>query len=170
MSIMRLTSQADLSFLYDVVKMRLSGSGKWEEVTRGHSQSREIFLQHCAKNNLPSIGFECNGKPIGGMVYDGVEVHIEVLPKYHSRWAVLWPSAMKWLFSIKDPMLVSVERSNEKCHQFILRNNWHVVKETDKVLTYEISSRSNPIYQRLFGDKKPDAVLVAASSVTGNVD
>jgi hypothetical protein len=70
----------------------------------------------------------------------------EMLPDYHCRWGVLWRSAIRWVFSLQDPIMVRVHQDNEKCHQFMARNNWPRIKEDERFVTYEMSSRAQPRY------------------------
>jgi hypothetical protein len=146
MQSLNLTEPADFGVLYDAVRGRLQDD-EWQKATRG-VVTREVFIAHCIAHNVPSVGFELDGKPIGGIIFDGNAAHIEVLPEYHGRWGLLWPSALKWVFSLKDPMLVAIDRDNEKCHRFMARNNWPRVKEDEKFVTYEMSSTAAPLYAK----------------------
>jgi hypothetical protein len=139
---LRLTDQADFGLLYDSCERRLE-KDEWQKCTHG-VLTRDMYAAYCVAKKWPSIGFELNGKPIGGMLFDGKCVHLEVLPEYHGRWGLLWPSAIKWMFAQKDPMLIQIERANEKVHRFMRRNNWPVVEADEKSLTYEVSSRTLP--------------------------
>jgi len=150
---LRLTDQADLGFIFETVQRRIS-EDEWKKTTAEGAVTKDVFIAYCISQKYPSIGFEYDGKPIGGMLFDGSAVHIEVLPEYHGRWGLLWRSAMKWFFALKDPIFVAVDRDNEKCHQFMARNNWPCVKEDEKTMTYEMSSRASPIYQRIIASQK----------------
>jgi hypothetical protein len=143
---LKLTEQADFGALYDAVQRRLQPD-EWQEATRG-VVTREVFIAHCIEQKVPSVGFELDGKPIGGVMFCGNAAHIEVLPEYHGRWGLLWPSVIKWVFSLKDPILVDIDRGNEKCHRFMARNNWRRLKEDDKTVTYEMSSGAAPHYAK----------------------
>jgi hypothetical protein len=146
MQSLNLTEQADFGVLYDAVSRRLQPE-EWQRITQG-VMTRDMFIAHCMSQKLPSVGFELDGKPIGGMIFDGKATHLEVLPEYHGRWGLLWPSVLKWMFSLKDPMLVDIDRDNEKCHRFMARNNWRRVKEDEKFVTYEMSSSATPLYAK----------------------
>ncbi len=74
--------------------------------------------------NCPSIGFECDGQPIGGILFDGEEAHIAVLASHHSQWALLLKPALAWLFGLRRAITVRVEASNAKCLAFMARNQW----------------------------------------------
>lgn len=144
---LRLTDRADFGVIFDAMRQRHQNDA-WEKVT-AKLVTREIFVAHCIAQNFPSLGFECNGKAIGGIIFDGKVAHIEVLSEYHGRWGLLWKQAREWVFSLKDPILVDIEVDNEKCHRFMARNNWPRVKVTDKFVTYEMSSVAKPHYLKL---------------------
>jgi hypothetical protein len=144
MQSLQLADQADFGVIFDAVNRRLEKDG-WEKVTSG-VVTREIFVAHCIAQKYPSLGFECDGKSIDGILFDGNAAHIEVLPEYHGRWGLLWRSAINWIFSLKDFILVEVNLDNEKCDRFMDRNNWPRVKEDGEFVTYEMSSRALPHY------------------------
>lgn len=145
MARMRLTDKADLGVMFDAEKIC------WDpELLKKHNVTRErciSTLSHC-----PSVGFECDGKPIGGILFDGQRAHIAVLPEYYGRWAVLFRPALEWLFSIKEPILVDIQADNERCLRFMDRNQWRRVKETDKVIIYELT-RNSPVLTRAWNKK-----------------
>jgi hypothetical protein len=142
---LRLTDQADVGVMFDAFCSRV-GKEEWNEATVGGTVTRELFIAYCIAQKFPTLGFECDGRPIGGILFDGNEAHIEVLPDYHCRWGVLWRSAIRWVFSLQDPIMVRVHQDNEKCHQFMARNNWPRIKEDERFVTYEMSSRAQPRY------------------------
>jgi hypothetical protein len=139
---LRLTDQADFGVIFDAVNRRLE-KAEWEKIT-SRGVTREIFIAHCIAQKYPSLGFVCDGKSIGGILFDGNAAHLEVLPEYHGRWGLLWRSVVNWIFSLKDPILVEINLDNEKCHRFMARNNWPRVKEDGECVTYEMSSRALP--------------------------
>jgi hypothetical protein len=143
---LRLTEQADFGVIFEAVQRRLEEE-QWRKVTAG-VVTKEIFIAHCIAQKYPSLGFECDGRPIGGIIFDGSAAHIEVLPEYHGRWGLLWPSAIKWVFSLKDPILVQVPLENEKCHRFMARNNWPRIKEDDRFVTYRMSANAESHFKR----------------------
>lgn len=143
MSHLRLTAHADLGVIFDALRRRCSDE-KWEKVTAGGKVTKEIFIADCSARNLPTLGFECDGKPIGGLVFDGEAAHLEVLPAYHGRWGLLWKPALAWIFSHKDPILVDIDADNHKCLRFMDRNNFPRMKETADHVTYRMSSDAPP--------------------------
>jgi hypothetical protein len=147
MTSLTLTAQADIGFLYDALQRRLAPD-EWRKLTGGGVMTRELFIAHCRTHNMPSVGFELDGKVIGGMLFDGSAAHIEVLPEYHGRWGALWRPALKWMFAQKDPMQVDIEVGNHKCHRFMAHNNWPRVKQNDQYITYEMSSSTLPAFLR----------------------
>jgi hypothetical protein len=155
---LRLTDQADFGVIFDAVSWRLKEE-QWRKVTAGGVVTKEIFVAFCIAQKYPSLGFECDGKPIGGIMFDGNAAHIEVLPEYHGRWGILWRSAIKWVFALKDPILVQVPIENQKCHRFMARNNWPRVNEDEKFVTYQMSSRAEPHCPKRFRARSATDVL-----------
>lgn len=121
MSHLRLAPRVDLGVYYDAdaVYYERSGSEALKSVTR------EDFIARY--RDCPSIGFEYDGQPIGGMVFDGEQAHIAVLPAWHGRWAILLRPALDWLFTLKAEILADVEADNAVCLEFMRRNGWPVV-------------------------------------------
>lgn len=143
---LRLTDRADLGVIYDAT-CRRHQPNEWEKMTAG-VVTRDVFIAHCIAKNFPTLGFECDGKPIGGLIFDGNAAHLEVLPEYHGRWGLLWKRALEWIFSHKDPILVKIDIGNEKCVRFMDRNNWPRVAVDAEFITYEMSSAAEPHYLR----------------------
>lgn len=140
---LRLTEKADLGVIFDAARQRYTDDA-WNRVSGGGRTTKEVFIAHCIAHNMPTLGFECDGKPIGGLVFDGHEAHLEVLPEYHGRWGLLWKPALAWIFSHKDPILVDIDADNEKCLRFMDRNNFPRVKTTEQHVTYRMSSDAPP--------------------------
>jgi len=94
------------------------------------------FYAGCA-----SVGFEMDGKPIGGLLFDGTSAHIAVLPEYHGRWALLLKPALAWLFSIQPEVIVHVDIENETCQRFLLRHRWErlYVDEADGTVAFRVT-------------------------------
>ena len=147
MNRLKLTDQLDAGLIFDTLAKRYPPE-KWQAVLQGqdHAQARCAFIDYC--RNYPSVGFEYDGRPIGGMMFDGREAHLEVLPEYHGRWALLWPRTLAWLFAIQDPILVRIEIDNEKCLRFMDRNNWRRVSVDDEYVTYQMTSAGSAHLQR----------------------
>jgi hypothetical protein len=134
-----LTEPADFGVLFDVARRSYTDEA-WQRMTRG-LVDRDTFIATCLKLGYPSLGFLCDGVPIGGMMFDGQAAHIGVFPEYQGRWAFLWEDACKWLFAIRDPFVVRIEPDNAKCIRFVERNGWKRVSEDAQFVYYEISSQ-----------------------------
>ena len=137
---MRLLPQADMELLYDIDIARYD-----RKVMEGVGYTQKRFKETFEK--FPSISFECDGKAIGGMVFDGSQVHLVVHPDYHGRWAILWKDALRWMFSLKDTFHLEIERNNEKCLCFMDKNNWPRIKTDDFFVTYEATLQATPYYK-----------------------
>jgi hypothetical protein len=130
---LRLTDAADLGVMYDAEAVRYadpSGNDCLPALTR---DAFVAFYEGC-----PSIGFEADGQPIGGILFDGAQAHIAVLPSHHGRWALLFKPALDWLFSLRDEILVEVERDNTRCLRFLDRHGWPRVGETEDDIVYRL--------------------------------
>lgn len=134
---MRLTDKADLGVFYE------ADAGRWDpEHLRQLGITKEMFIDFYA--GCPSVGFEIDGKPVGGIIFDGVQAHIAVLPEYYGRWALLFKPALEWLFTLKEPIYIDIETENERCLRFMDRNQWPRVRADDKTVTFEVT-RNTPV-------------------------
>jgi GNAT superfamily N-acetyltransferase len=119
---LRLTHPADLGVLYAADRQRyLQGLA----VPGGRMPTCEEF-QACYAG-CPSVGFERDGQAIGGILFDGEQAHIAVLPEHHGHWALLLKPALQWLFALQRDMLVHVEAANPVCLRFMQRSGWERV-------------------------------------------
>lgn len=136
MSRLRLAGAADLAVYYDADAPRYDTPGRdlLQIVTK------EFFIAYY--KGCPSIGFVCDDQPIGGIIFDGEEAHIAVLPAYRGRWALLLRPALDWLFSLKAEIVVDVEIDNPVCHEFMRRNRWPTIGEKPGYLTYRMTKQA----------------------------
>jgi len=131
-----MTPQADLGVFYeaDALRYREDPRSRATQVV-----TREVFCAFYA--GCPSIGFALDGEPIGGVVFDGEQAHIAVLPQYHGRWALLLKPAVEWLLGLKREVLVEVERDNARCLRFMERSGWQRVQATDDSIVFRIAAQ-----------------------------
>jgi GNAT superfamily N-acetyltransferase len=115
---LRLTSSVDLDVYYDADSRRFNGR-VLEVVTR--EAFREVFAE------CPSVGFECDGVPIGGVIFDGDVPHIAVLPEWHGRWGPLLRPMLRWLYGLKPDIRVHVDYDNAKIRRFVQHCGWPIV-------------------------------------------
>lgn len=133
---LRLTERADLGVMYDAEAARYAqaaDAGCLQVVTR------DTFLRFY--EGCPSVGFEADGVPIGGILFDGEQAHIAVLPSRHGRWALLLKPALDWLFTLCPEILVEVERDNTRCLRFLDRHGWPRVGETSGDIVYRLTAQ-----------------------------
>ena len=140
MAALSVVEPADCELLYDIDALRYD-----EQWMIEHKIERHQIVS--VMQSYRSLGFLYDGKPIGGVMYDGKEAHMAVLPEYHGRWGFLLKPMMEWLFAIKEPMQASVEISNTHCVRFMDRNKWRRVASNDKYITFE--ARRRPERSRL---------------------
>ena len=112
-----LEPEADLAVMYAADTARYpAGSAVLQKITP------EAFRRFYA--GCPSRGFAFDGRPIGGMVFDGQEAHLAVLAEHHGRWARLLAPSLEWLFSLKTELCIEIEADNRITLAFMERNGW----------------------------------------------
>jgi hypothetical protein len=128
-----LAPQADLAVFYeaDVARYRLNGAS-----TITDTVTKDVFMRFFA--HCPSIGFRRDGEDIGGILFDGTQAHIAVLPQHHGHWGALLKPALAWLFSLRREILVEVERHNTRCLRFMRHVGWQCVDERPDVFIYRL--------------------------------
>jgi hypothetical protein len=133
----------DYGALFDAIRQRMSEE-EWGKTTNGVPLTREMFVDYCRQQGYIGRGIECDGRQVGGVFFDGTSAHIEIEPEYHGRWALVLPTLLRWVFTLKDPIQVDIARHEPKINRFMARNNWPRIKETDDFITYEMSSKATP--------------------------
>lgn len=120
----------DLAVFYAADSARFTGDGSatLQVVTLA------VFIDFY--RDCPSIGFLFDGQPIGGIIFDGAEAHIAVLPAFRGRWALLLKPALEWLFSLKAEIVVDIETDNTVCLAFMARNGWRRLRSSSQYVTY----------------------------------
>ncbi len=114
-----LKPEVDLAFFYDADKRRFLKSGKRYLLELMPLEKFTSFYIAC-----PSLGFACGGQPIGGVIFDGAQAHIAVLPEHHGCWTFLLRPACDWLFKLKPEIKVQLESNNLRAIRFMERNGW----------------------------------------------
>jgi hypothetical protein len=107
---LRLTERVDLDVYYSIDIARFDYAVR-------RVVTRDAFRMLYA--NRPSRGFECNGKPIGGVIFDGTSAHIAVHESHHGRWALLLKETLEWLFGLSEEIFVRIEADNRKSLAFV---------------------------------------------------
>jgi hypothetical protein len=131
---LRITPQADLGVFFD------ADNDRYLQRHPGRAApllEKEAFISHYA--GCPSIGFECDGQPIGGVIFDGQQAHIAVLPDYHGRWGLLLKPACDWLFGLRREVFVRVESDNVKSRRMMDRCGWQRVGTEGEDLIYRMA-------------------------------
>src|SRR5258707_10293574 len=118
MSRFRFAARVDLGVYYDADAARYDTPG----LQALQIVTKEVFIAYY--KDCPSIGFECDEKPIGGIIFDGEQAHIAVRPEYHVRWALLLRPALDWLFSLKTEIIADVDAGNSALLQFLNCTRW----------------------------------------------
>jgi GNAT superfamily N-acetyltransferase len=129
---LRLTNRVDLDVYYNAESARFDDR-VLSIVTR--EAFRNIFAE------CPSVGFECDEVPIGGVIFDGEVPHIAVLPAWHGRWGPLLRPMLEWLYSLKSDIRVHIDYNNPKVRRFVEHCGWPVV-DSDLHGTYHRMTRS----------------------------
>jgi hypothetical protein len=129
---LRLTDRVDLDVFYD------ADSARYERhvlavVTR---EAFRAFYAECL-----SVGFECDGVPIGGVIFDGEAPHIAVLPAWHGRWGRLLRPMLEWMYGLKLDMIVPVDNDNPQIRAFVERCGWPMVGRTTDGTLHRMTPR-----------------------------
>lgn len=138
---LRIVPQADLQVYYDADAQRYRATDRHDTL---QVVTKEAFIDYY--RDCQSIGFEYDGEPIGGVLFDGQQAHIAVLPAFRGRWAWLLRPALDWLFSLRAEIDVDVENDNPVCIEFMRRNGWPVVRRHGHWIRYRMKSKpdANP--------------------------
>ena len=115
---LKITPSVDLNIFYT------ADSAKHDAATLA-IVTREAFIRFF--DGCPSIGFESDGVPFGGVIFDGEKPHIAVLPEWQGRWGPLLRPALRWLYTHSADMVVPVYDDNWPLRRFIERCGWPVV-------------------------------------------
>lgn len=141
MTRMRLTGKADIGVIYEAEQLRYAQQGLPPPVTR------ERAIEYLSR--FPTVGYEIDGVAAGGAIFDGEELHLAVLPQFYGRWAWLLKPTLAWLFTMRDPVRIRIERSNARCLRFMDAGGWERIAEDDHLITYLVGSQSRHIFRRL---------------------
>jgi hypothetical protein len=131
---MKLLDKADFSVIYQA---ELDSD---KELFNMFSLTEEDYVRLASK--YPSIGFEIDGKCVGGMFIRQDKLHLSVLPEYHGKWGFLFTPAFKWAFSVTDPLKAVVNVSNSKVIRFIERHRWKLIDEQGSTLIYLLTDQT----------------------------
>jgi len=130
----RLLDRADFKVLYQ------SEREAEKELFQQFDITESEYVALASKN--PSIGFEIDGKCVGGMFIHQDKLHLSVLPEYHSRWAFLYTPAFKWAFSIADPLRAIVNINNTKVIRLINRHDYQLIDKQGSTLIYLLTDKT----------------------------
>ena len=130
--VMRLTDKADMGIIFDSEVLRYG-----EKIAK-FNITREQFIK--ITDPLPSIGFEKDGKIFGGAFFLDHQIHLSVLPEFHSKWGTLVRPMLEWMFRIEDPVLIKIEKDNEKCIHFAERCNFQRAGSDETYVFFKAAS------------------------------
>lgn len=131
-----LAPKADLGVFYEADMLRYANTTTAHILTVVSKDVFVTFYKDCA-----SLGFQFDGQPVGGVLFDGQHAHIAVLPEHHGRWALLLKPACEWLFALKQEVLVEVEIENRTCIRFMERNRWQLLEVVGDKAIYRMTSQ-----------------------------
>ena len=149
------TDAVDLEIFYAADAFRYVGERK----KLLNLVTKEVFTDFY--KNCTSRGFQFDGRSIGGIIFDGTQAHIAILPEYHGRWAILLKPALRWLFALKPEILVAIDIDNEKCLAFMDRNRWQRLQVNATSVTYLMTLQAST--QKI--DKKFAATTAVSAPV-----
>lgn len=111
--------------------------------------TREHYVSR--RRGLPAIGFEVDGKPIGGVYMDHGFIHISLLPEFHGKWAFAYMRGLEWALSHADPIYASIAASNKKCIRYVQQSGWEPVGQYSDVVFYRSNKKLLERLQRRRG-------------------
>lgn len=141
-----MTEMAESNFLVRRKKLKLSTSDKAdfgviyesELLTLGVEwfESRNLtkgkMIEIFEKSDCLSLGFNFDGKPIGGVLLLGDEMHIAILPAYFGKWGLLWKRAVRWAFAQCHTVYFFIPAWNARCLRFAEKTKWRRIGEFEK--------------------------------------
>lgn len=141
---MKTLPKVDSSVLYEI------------EIVSAPEEAREFLLAQDRKrfeamvDECPSIGFEVDGRCIGGAFIRYDRLHISVHPDYHSRWRRFYPALVDWTFSVCDPVYGVVHQDNTAGRRFAARSGGALMGtiQLEMGLFYVYKIASGPTRQR----------------------
>lgn len=119
------------------------------EAERAYASQRGLdFLWFCERwKNADVVGAIVSGQIVGGMIFDGVDVHIGILKEFWGRWAQCLKPMMEWGFATHGTSLKTVvPRENTRAIQFLERSGCVRGGENDKAFLYLVI-RDNLYYR-----------------------
>lgn len=132
MDSLRMTDKVDLKVFYDA-DMRLYNPA-W---MAAHGVTEEAFIARY--RDCPSVGFEQDGIPFGGVILDGNDAHIAVLPEFQGKWGTLLRPALEWLFSQRSEVRGKVHRLNRHALRFNRRLGGKLVGSDDHFYYFSLT-------------------------------
>lgn len=130
---LRIVDKLDLEVMYEAE--RSSYNQMFRELL-----TKQIYLAETS--GYRAIGFELDGRCIGGAMLCAKYAHFSVLPEYHGTWTILWPQALEWIFAQRHPAYGPVHVENVKCHHFMRRNNWKIIDTVADFQIYEMDRQA----------------------------
>lgn len=137
MNSLRMTNKADLKVYYEADSSMYDLA--W--ISR-HGVTEERFIARYS--DCSSIGFQCGDMPFGGVILDGKDVHIAVLPAFHGKWGALLRPALTWLFSQQSEVRGKVPRLNYKGQRFLRRLGGKLIDSDENFMIFRLSFAEVP--------------------------
>ncbi|PFH10312.1 hypothetical protein BCF11_2730 [Collimonas sp. PA-H2] len=126
---LRIVDKLDLEVMYEAE--RSSYNQMFRELV-----TKQIYLAETS--GYQAIGFELDGRCIGGAMLCPKYAHFSVLPEYHGTWTFLWRQTLEWIFAQRCPAYAPVHVDNVKCRRFMQRNNWEIIDTVGEFQIYEM--------------------------------
>jgi hypothetical protein len=101
--------------------------------------SRQTYLSKLTE--LPSVGYQHDGKDIGGAVLIGNKLHLAVTKQHKGLWAFLLKPTLSWAFSHYNPLIVCISSNNYSAIRLLDATSFRFVESKDGMNTYEISPK-----------------------------
>jgi RimJ/RimL family protein N-acetyltransferase len=127
---LKILDKADFGVIYEAELLTLGAD--W---FKSRNLTKERMIEIFEKTDCRSLGFEIDGKSIGGILLLGNELHIAILPEYFGKWGLLWKHAVKWVFAQTQTVYGYIPTWNTRCIRFAEKARWRRIGEFEKYET-----------------------------------
>jgi hypothetical protein len=113
--------------LIDKVEPEVMLAAEWSGLAPGEREGLDRAAILARFRGLPSIGFACGERCIGGVIVEHGFIHVSVLPEFHGKWGRLYYPALEWALAQSDPLYGMMESDNARCIRFSEQSGWERV-------------------------------------------
>ncbi|MEK8029951.1 hypothetical protein AACH06_03875 [Ideonella sp. DXS29W] len=107
---MKIVAGADLGVMY-AEELRAYPPQVLKQMKLPEMTSGEAIFKRCYAG-CPSIGFEVDGRAVGGCLMEENKMHLAVHPDFHGVWTLQIAEVFDWVFSHSDPAIGRIYAGN----------------------------------------------------------